>query len=77
GTYPFVKDNVIKLTDFETDNEMTAGAQISNLVYYYGGKNNANTALRTLNLATGKLTTLQPTGTPIAVRDCSVSEHYA
>ncbi|WRQ06674.1 virion structural protein [Pseudomonas phage 9Ps-7B] len=71
GTYPFVKDNVIKLTDFETDNEMAAGAQIGNLVYYYGGKNNANTALRTLNLATGKLTTLQPTGTPIAVKQCS------
>ncbi|MFO5695678.1 hypothetical protein ACLBP9_31455, partial [Klebsiella pneumoniae] len=56
GTYPFVKDNVIKLPDFETDNEMAAGAQIGNLVYYYGGKNNANTALRTLNIGTGELT---------------------
>ncbi|MFO5979509.1 hypothetical protein ACLBSL_33025, partial [Klebsiella pneumoniae] len=42
-----------------------------NLGIWNGGKTSANTALRTLNLATGKLTTLQPTGTPIAVKQCS------
>ncbi|AEH03507.1 virion structural protein [Pseudomonas phage PhiPA3] len=73
GTYPFVKNNVIKIANFETDTEMVAGAQIGNLVYYYGGKNTANSNLRILNLDTGKLTVLQPNGTPIAVKQCSAT----